>query len=99
MSQPWTPPGASGGASGSVPNYLIPAILSLFCCFPLGIAGVIFAAQVNGKVASGDIAGAQDSSKKAKLFSFIAIGLGVAFWVVYIVFMVLFGGLAFLGSM
>jgi len=99
MSQPWTPPGASGGASGSVPNYLIPAILSLFCCFPLGIAGIIFAAQVNGKVASGDIAGAQDSSKKAKLFSFIAIGLGVAFWVVYFVIMILFGGLAVLGNM
>lgn len=98
MSQPWTPPGASGGASGSVPNYLIPAILSLFCCFPLGIAGVIFAAQVNGKVASGDMPGALDASKKAKLFSYIAIGLGLAFWVVYFVIMILFGGLAVLGN-
>ena len=99
MSQQWTPPGASGGAPGSVPNYLIPAIVSLFCCFPLGIVGIIFAAQVNGKVASGDMAGAVDSSKKAKLFSFIAIGLGLAFWIVYFVIMLLFGGLAFLGNM
>jgi interferon-induced transmembrane protein len=99
MSQQWTPPGASGAAPGNVPNYLIPAILSLFCCFPLGIVGIIFAAQVNGKVASGDMAGALDSSKKAKLFSYIAIGLGLAFWVVYIVIMLLFGGLAFLGNM
>ena len=42
------------------------------------IAAIIFAAKVNGQVAAGDIAGAQDSSKKAKMFSFIAIGIGVA---------------------
>ncbi len=75
MSQQWTPPPA-GGAPGSVPNYLVPAILSFFCCWPLSIAAIIFAAQVNGKVASGDMAGALDASKKAKMFSFLAIGLG-----------------------
>ena len=42
------------------------AILStLFCCLPLGIASIVFAAQVNSKYAAGDIAGAQDSSEKA----------------------------------
>jgi hypothetical protein len=85
MAQEWTPPPASGSPA-SVPNYLIPAIISLFCCLPLGIVGVIFAAQVNGKVAAGDTAGAMDSSKKAKMFSFIAIGLGVAGWVCYFLF-------------
>lgn len=90
MSQEWTPPpGAS--APASVPNYLVPAIISLFCCLPLGVVGVIFAAQVNGKVAAGDIAGAQDSAKKAKLFSFIAIGLGLAFIIIYILFWVIMG--------
>jgi hypothetical protein len=53
MSQDWTPP-PPAGASANVPNYLIPAIISLFCCLPLGIVGVIFAAQVNGKVQAGD---------------------------------------------
>ncbi len=74
MSQPWTPP-ASGGAD--VPNYLVLAILSIFCCTPLGIAAIIFATQVNSKVQAGDIAGAMEASKKAKMFAFIGIGLGL----------------------
>src|ERR1700704_1413137 len=80
MSQNWTPPAATGGAT--VPNYLVPAIISIFCCWPLAIAAIIFATQVNGKVAAGDTAGAEDASKKAKLFSFIAIGVGLLFYVV-----------------
>jgi len=65
-----------------VPNYLIPAILSAVCCFPLGIISIIFAAQVNGKVAAGDIQGATDASKKAKMFSYIFLGLGILAWVI-----------------
>jgi hypothetical protein len=54
---------------------------------------IIFAAQVNGKVASGDIQGAMDASKKAKLFSFIAIGSGLALGLIYLVLLVLGVGL------
>jgi hypothetical protein len=99
MSQPWNPSTSQASGPTNVPNYLVPAIISLFCCFPLGIVGVIFAAQVNGKVASGDIAGAMDSSKKAKLFSFIAIGLGLVGIVLYVVWMVLIVGLSAAGNM
>ncbi len=98
MSQQWMPPPAQTDAPTNVPNYLVVAIISLFCCCPLGIVAVIFAAQVNGKVASGDIAGAVDSAKKAKLFSFISIGLGLAMVLFYVIFMVFLGGLAALGS-
>ena len=98
MSQEWTPP-PSSGAPASVPNYLIPAIISLFCCLPLGIVGVIFAAQVNGKVAAGDTAGAMDAAKKAKLFSFIAIGLGLLGIICYVLFVVIMGvGMGLAGS-
>jgi len=98
MSQEWTPPPASG-APASVPNYIVPAIISLFCCLPLGIVGVIFAAQVNGKVAAGDTQGALDSSKKAKMFSFIAIGLGLLGIICYVLFFLIMGvGLGIAGS-
>ena len=82
MSQQWTPPPPPTSAPANVPNYLVPAILSLLCCWPLSIVAIIFAAQVNGKVAAGDIQGAMDASKKAKLFSFLAIGLGLVGWII-----------------
>ena len=98
MAQEWTPPPPDSGTHENVPNYLIPAIISALCCFPLGIISIIFAAQVNGKVAAGDIAGAMDSSKKAKLFSFIFIGLGVLVWGCYLIFGVVIGGLSILSN-
>ena len=94
MSQNWTPPPPPGGGSATVPNYLVPAIISIFCCWPLAIPAIIFATQVNGKVAAGDIAGAQESSKKAKMFSFIAIGLGLLGILIYIIMLVLGVGLS-----
>jgi hypothetical protein len=84
MSQPWNPPPPPTGGPSNIPNYLVPAIISIFCCWPLGIVAVIFAAQVNGKVQSGDLAGAMDASKKAKMFSFIAIGIGLVVGIIYL---------------
>ena len=94
MSQNWTPPPPPAGGAATVPNYLVPAIISIFCCWPLAIPAIIFATQVNGKVAAGDIAGANDASKKAKMFSFIAIGLGLAGILIYIIMLVLGVGLS-----
>lgn len=91
MSQNWTPPPPASGGSGTVPNYLVPAIISIFCCWPLAIPAIIFATQVNGKLQAGDVAGAQDASKKAKTFSFLAIGLGAAVILLYIIFVLVLG--------
>lgn len=97
MSQDWTPPPVSG-TPDRVPNYLIPAIISALCCFPLGIISIIFAAQVNGKVTAGDITGALDASKKAKMFSYIFIGLGVVLWGCYLLFTFGIVGLSILSN-
>jgi hypothetical protein len=54
--------------AATVPNYLVFAILvTVFCCLPTGIAAIIYAAQVNTKLQAGDIAGAQQASKNAKM--------------------------------
>jgi hypothetical protein len=97
MSQQWNSPSPSGGAE--VQNYLIPAILStVFCCVPLGVVSIIFATQVNSKVAAGDIAGAAEASKKAKMFMFIAVGGGLLVWVCVIIWCIFVFGLAALSS-
>jgi len=77
---------------------MVPAIISIFCCWPLAIAAIIFASQVNSKLAAGDVAGAEDASKKAKMFSFIAIGLGVLLILIYVIMMILGVGLSAMGN-
>lgn len=99
MSQPWNPPPPQSDVSAAVPNYLIPAILStVLCCVPLGVVSIIFAAQVNSKLAAGDMQGALESSKKAKMFTFIAIGAGLAVWVIVVILWVFVFGMAALSG-
>ena len=77
-----------------VPNYLVQAILTtIFCCLPLGIVSIVYAAQVNGKLEAGDRAGALQSSRSAKMWAWISFGTGLVFIVLpvggYIVLAVL----------
>ena len=47
------------------------------------MVAIIFAAQVNSKLATGDLAGARDASAKAKMFCWIAFLLGIVVCVIY----------------
>jgi hypothetical protein len=70
---------------GTVPNYLVPAILTIFCCQPFGIVSLVYAAQVNSKLAMGDYAGAVDTSNRAKTWALWGVGIWVAIMVGYVV--------------
>lgn len=77
-----------------VPNHLVWAILAtLFCCLPAGIVAIVYAAQVNGKLDAGDIAGARTASDNAKTWSWISFGVGIVFFILFF-FMGVVGGLA-----
>ncbi len=69
-----------------VPNYLVQSILvTICCCLPLGIVAIVYAAQVNSKLAAGDLVGAQTSSANAKLWCWIAFGIGIAVQLIYVI--------------
>ena len=71
-------PAGSYDAVPHIPNYLVQAIIvTILCCLPAGIVSIVYAAQVNGKVAAGDIAGAREASQKAKMWAWISFGVGL----------------------
>ena len=73
-------------------NYLVWAILSTVLCLPLGIASVVFAAQVNGRWAMGDVSGAQKASARAKGFAIWAAIVGAVLWgIVFLLGLLLHG--------
>ena len=82
---------AGGGViQQKIPNYLVHSIIvTVLCCLPLGIPAIIFAAQVNGKIQAGDIQGAMESSRKAKMWVWWSFGTGFVFQSIYLIFTVL----------
>ena len=83
-----------------VPNHLVWAILStLFCCLPLGIVSIVYAAQVDGKRAAGDIAGAREASGKARFWAMLSAGLALIPITLYLIFALFLGGLGVLGGL
>ncbi|WMJ70749.1 CD225/dispanin family protein [Stenotrophomonas sp. 24(2023)] len=86
-------------ATPQVPNNLVWAILStLFCCLPLGIVSIVHAAQVNGKLAAGDVAGARDASEKAKKWAMWSAITSIVLIVLYFIFILAVGGLGALSG-
>ncbi|MCX5711380.1 MAG: CD225/dispanin family protein [Candidatus Omnitrophica bacterium] len=74
------------GSSVKVRNYLIPAILTtLCCCVPFGIVAIIYSAQVNSKIAASDADGAIASSRKAKIWCWVALITGIITTIIWVV--------------
>ncbi|MDQ3784985.1 MAG: CD225/dispanin family protein [Actinomycetota bacterium] len=72
-----------GASVPNIPNYLVQAVLLTLVCFVLspftlffpflgvitGIVAIVYGAQVNGKVAGNNYAGARESSRMARVCS------------------------------
>jgi hypothetical protein len=63
-------------APPQVPSYLGWAIAVLILCFwPTGIVAVVYAGQVGDRLALGNVEGAWDSSRKAKMWCWISFAI------------------------
>ena len=72
-------------------TWLVESILvTLFCCIPFGIVGIVYASQVSSKFAAGNYVGAAQSSANAKKWTLIGMVCGI-------IGMVAYGGLLFGG--
>jgi hypothetical protein len=97
-------PSPAPSSYGPIPNYLVWAILItigsvLFCCVNCisilaiipGIVAIVFAAQVNSKLSTGDRTGAMAASRNAKLWCWIATGIVGVSIVIFLVMLAVMG--------
>ena len=67
-------------------SWLLESILvTLFCCLPFGIVGIINASKVESRFYAGDIEGAElaaeEAAKWTKIGFFVGIGVGILYFV------------------
>ncbi|MFT6943108.1 MAG: hypothetical protein ACJA2F_001307 [Nitriliruptoraceae bacterium] len=93
---PAAPSFAAGISAGGNPNGPAPdpwlwqsIVVTLLCCMPFGIAGIVNASKANSLIAAGDIAGATVAAQKAKKWTLIGVGSGIAVIAIYLVFVVI----------
>ncbi|MEQ9424988.1 MAG: CD225/dispanin family protein [Cyclobacteriaceae bacterium] len=73
-------------------NWLVESILvTIFCCLPFGIAGIVNAASVNSRYDSGDKEGAQRASEAAGKWTKIGFFIGVVVMVLYFIMVMVVG--------
>jgi hypothetical protein len=78
-------------------NWLVESILvTLFCCLPFGIVGIVHASKVESLFNRGDFDGAADASQKAKKWTTLGFWIGLAVGALYIIFYIL-GAAAVIG--
>ncbi len=89
--EPVSRPAALAGEQGyeSMPRtWFVESILvTIFCCLPFGIAGIVNASKVETRHRLGDYAGAKRSSEEAGKWTKIGFWIAVAGFVIYLAFL------------
>lgn len=67
-------------------TWLVESILvTLFCCLPLGIVGIVNAAKVNALYAAGNYEAAMKASAEAGKWTKIGFAIGLVLIIIYII--------------
>jgi len=73
------------GGGGDRSTYLVQAILcTLFCCMPLGVVAIVYAAMASGKFSSGDYRGGRQNAESAKQWCWASLLLGIGVVLIYV---------------
>ena len=100
MENPYSLPGGVPPGGPPPKNWLVESILvTIFCCLPFGIVGIVNAANVNSRLAVGDYAGAVQASQQAGKWTKIGFFVSLAGTALYLIFIALFGGATFLNAL
>ncbi len=86
--------GNAAGLNSQKPpkSWLVESILvTVFCCLPFGIAGIVNAAKVESRFYSGDVQGAVKSSEDAKKWVTLGFWIGMVVSVIYIIVVIYSG--------
>lgn len=82
-------------------NYLVWSILlTAICCLSFniggifGIAAIVYSTRVDSLWNTGNVEGAKQAAKQAKTFCWVSFGLGIAFYVLYLIYVFGIIGLA-----
>jgi len=72
---------------GLPPSHMVKAILAtILCCWPTGIAAIVYAAKVTTLIGAGDIEGAWRASRSADTWGNVTVGLGaIAFLIGFVI--------------
>lgn len=75
----------------AVPNHLVWSILAtVFCCWITGIVAIVYASQVNTKLALGDYDGAVNASNSAKTWARVSLYIVVIQVVLFLLGFILY---------
>ncbi|MEN6618321.1 MAG: CD225/dispanin family protein [Rikenellaceae bacterium] len=65
-------------------------LVTLFCCLPLGIIGIVNASKVESRFYSGDIEEANRLSLVAKKWTILGFWIGIVLWIIYLLIVIAF---------
>ncbi len=82
---------ATPGSVPRIPSYLGWAIVSILLFWPTGIPATVYASRVDSLVTTGNVAAAQEASRKAKTWATVSTVLFVI-WLLIVIIAVAVGG-------
>lgn len=73
-------------------------VVTLLCCLPLGIAGIVYASRSSSAWSAGDVAGAHQAAGTARTLTLWAVGVALGALVLWFLVVFLGFGLAATGA-